>query len=149
MSSLSGKFSFLLFIQNRAWQVYWCVSNFRDCQKPNTPWITETYGWNRRLETEYLQQVLSCCLLLIVTKRTLFKNKHGDSADYQILHTSYQNFRILDSSLVLLLDCGLNDRGIQGRYQARIKESLLQSAQTNPATHPPPTQWKLWSIIAG
>jgi hypothetical protein len=87
---------------------------------------------------KYFQQVLSCCLLLIVMTSIPFKNNHGDSiGDYQILHTSYQYISILDSSLVLLLNCGLDDRGIQDRYQARIKDYyLLQSTQTSTATHP-------------
>jgi len=75
------------------------------------------------LKHKYFQQVLSCCLLLIVMTRILSKNNHSDGTeDYRILHTSYQNIRILDSSLVLLFDGGLDDRGIQDRYQARIRD---------------------------
>jgi hypothetical protein len=90
------------------------------------------------LNHKYFQQVLSCCLLLIVITRIPFNNNHGNGTeDYQLLQTSYQNIRILDSSLVLLLDCELDDRGIQDRYQARIRNySLLQSAQTSTAIHP-------------
>jgi hypothetical protein len=69
--------------------------------------------------------------------RIPFKNKHSDSTeDYQILHTSYPNIRILDSSVVFLLDSGLDDQGIQVRHQARIRDySLLQSSKTSPVTH--------------
>jgi hypothetical protein len=90
------------------------------------------------LKHKHFQQVLSCCLLLIVITSIPFKNNHGDGTeDYQILHTSYQNIRIFDSSMVLLLDCGLDGRGFQDRYQARIRDySLLHSAQTSTATHP-------------
>jgi len=90
------------------------------------------------LKHKYFQQVLSCCLLLFVMTRIPFKNNHGDGTEeYQILHTSYQNIRTLDSSLVLLLDFGLKERGIQDRHQARIRNySLLQIVQTSTATHP-------------
>jgi hypothetical protein len=83
-------------------------------------------GWDRDLN---LQQVLSCCLLLIVITRILLKNKHGDgTGDYQIMHTSYQKFRILDSSLVIYWTADWTTRGIQGGYLARIKDSLFRSA---------------------
>jgi hypothetical protein len=62
-------------------------------------------------------------MLLIVMSRIPFKNNPRDSTeDHQILHNSYQNIRTLDSSVVLLLDCGLDDRRIQGRHQARTRD---------------------------
>jgi hypothetical protein len=40
------------------------------------------------LKHKYFQQVLSCCLLLLVMTRIPFNNNNGNGTDYQLLQTS-------------------------------------------------------------
>jgi hypothetical protein len=94
-TGLSGKFSFLRCIQNRASQVYRCISNFRICQKSNTlldygnVWMV-SMSWN----VSTFRQVLSCYWLRQIFSSRIAMLMAQNIISYCIHHTKTWGYSI-------------------------------------------------------
>jgi hypothetical protein len=148
-SGLSGKFSFLRCIQNRARQVYRYISNFLNCQKSNTlldygnmsmvsmSWNVNTFGklW---VAVCYwvLWQIFFSRITMVMAEKII---------SYCIHHTKTSGYSIAQLCSYSIADWTTEESTID---TLQGKDIFLFFKACRPALRLilPPTQWKLRSL---